>query len=178
MLRRCHLWLCAVASSGSTGVLKSIATYDCTIEGCDYTIGAYDCTIEACDRKLSCRKWKTSWEALGASLSMCKDTTFFRNFQTKIKSSQVLFSVTKIQKRRKKRYKKDVKNTKKRPVSEHTCYQTYFRTCVLLQKSVPLHHPKNNLFTLKKLILIENRKAWVVRFALFHVYDLSYPHSS
>ena len=51
-------------------MLKPIATYDRTIEGCDYTIEAYDCTIEAYD--LMCvsesedsfiKRWKSSfWE--------------------------------------------------------------------------------------------------------------------
>jgi len=58
-----------------------------------------------------------------------------------------------------KKEKNHTKGLEKRPVSEHTCYQTYFQTLPMLQKSVPLQHPKNNLFTLKKLILIENRKA-------------------
>ena len=38
-----------------------------------------------------------------------------------------------------------------------------------MEKCVTLQHPKNNLFTLKKLILIENRKSQVVRLATFFV---------
>ena len=51
------------------------------------------------------------------------------------------------------------KKREKRGVFGHTCYQTCFRACLHEGKCVPLQHPKNNLFTLKKLILIENRKA-------------------
>ena len=42
---------------------------------------------------------------------------------------------------------------------EHLCYTTCYYSCRLAQNSIPLRHPKNNLFTLKKLILIENKRA-------------------
>ena len=60
-----------------------------------------------------------------------------------------------------KKTEKTQKNAQNRRVFEHTCYQTYFNTSQQRQKFVPLQHPKNNLFTLKKLILIEAKEAFV-----------------
>ncbi len=87
----------AVAPSGSTGVLKQIATFDCTIEGCDCAIGAYDCTIEGCDWKSSCWRGTPLGRSLGHPFP-CANIQHFFGYCKFLRSKEVGLGVQAAQK--------------------------------------------------------------------------------